>query len=109
MTTCTVCGSTAGPFRPQRRQCEPCRLAHTRRYTAARKQEARMPKPAPTTALSDAWNDYHGGNVSIELAREEFLSNTPAQQAERIAEVRRLIRQRPKSYLAAHAREIYGI
>lgn len=65
-------------------------------------------KPTALT-YSDAWIELHSAPISIRLARAEFLSNPPALQEERLVKIQRLIRLHPRSYLAAHAREIYGI
>ena len=59
--------------------------------------------------ISTAWVESNVGLVSRRLLREEFESNPPLVREERKAKVRRLIAKYPRSYLAAHAREIYGI
>lgn len=107
---CTICGG-AGPFRPQRRQCEPCRLAYVRRWNKERKMKQR---PTALT-LSSGWVEENIAPISIRIARAEFLSNPPHLQEQRRERVRLLLlaearrRQNIHSYLWQHAQEIYGI
>ena len=66
-------------------------------------------KPRIEDPISTAWVESNIGLVSRRLLREEFESNPPLVREERKAKVRALVQKHPRSYLAAHAKEIYGI
>lgn len=65
--------------------------------------------PDATDPISDAWNKENLPRVSLKLLRQEFASNPPALQEARRERVKALIAAHPNSYLARHAKEIYGL
>ena len=61
------------------------------------------------SSVSATWLTENAPAISIEIARREFLDYRPEVQAEIRDRVRELITRNPRSYLAKHAREIYGV
>lgn len=96
-----------------------CRLCDARHQAAKRGKEPAAPprrkaELASNGALSDSWFAEHAPRISLDLLRREFASNPASIQEARRQHVQELIaaeRQRGQaqpSYLARHAREIYG-
>ena len=48
-------------------------------------------------------------SFAVRVQRAYFDAQPPAKQRETLARVRRLVAERPQSYLARIAREVYGI
>lgn len=86
-----------------------CRACNAGGATPKRKAETVM-----RGALSDSWFTEHAPQISLDLLRREFASNPASVQEARRRHVQELIAaerargQAQPSYLARHARDIYG-